>query len=183
MNERKYYMDVVKKFNKKLKKIKVFITDVDGILTDGKIHWDGHDIGFNRSFHALDGYGMKILKQAGIKIGLITGGDSNSVKVRAEYLKMDYIFVGTEDKRHALDKILSDGFKEEEILYMGDEFFDLPILMRVGFSATVPNASWEIKKEVDYITRAQSGEGCVREVIDLVRYAQKIVPKIEGYNA
>ncbi|MBT4791882.1 MAG: HAD hydrolase family protein, partial [Halobacteriovoraceae bacterium] len=67
----------------------------------------------------------------------------------------------------------------EQALYMGDEFFDLPILKRAGFSATVPNASLEIRESVDYVTARESGNACVREVIDLLRFVQNIVPKIE----
>ena len=68
---------------------------------------------------------------------------------------------------------------DDEVLYMGDEFFDLPLLKRVGFSATVPDASLEIQNEVDYITKKEGGRGAAREVIDLLRWSQGIVPKIE----
>jgi 3-deoxy-D-manno-octulosonate 8-phosphate phosphatase (KDO 8-P phosphatase) len=72
-------------------------------------------------------------------------------------------------------KVLALGYKDEEILYMGDEFIDLPLLKRVGFSATVPNASYEIQEAVDYITHRESGDACAREVMDMLRYAQNIV--------
>ncbi len=88
-----------KKFEAKLKNIKVFLCDVDGILTNGYIYYAGNEIGFNRYFHALDGYGLKTLNRAGIKVGIVTGGDSVGVKKRAHDLKLDYSFVGNEDKR------------------------------------------------------------------------------------
>ena len=88
--------------------------------------------------------------------------------------------MGNEDKRKAFAQILEKAkVLPEEVLYIGDEFFDLPILKQVGFSATVPSASIEIREVVDYVTIRDSGHGCAREVIDLVRHAQKIVPKIE----
>jgi len=173
---------IAKKFEKKLKKIKVFICDVDGVLTPGDIVYHGYEVGFNRTFHALDGYGLKVLQAAGIKVGFVTGGDSISVKVRADYLKLDYIFIGNEDKREAYKKVLEDGFKDEEILYMGDELFDIPLLKRAGFSACPPEVSDEVLEAVDYVTRRQAGQACVREVIDMVRYAQKIYPLVPEFD-
>lgn len=168
-----------KNFEDKLAKIKIALFDVDGILTNGKIFWAGEEVGFNRQFHTHDGYGMKILMRAGLKVGIITGGDSIGVKNRFELLGVDYLYMGKEDKRAALDEILEkENLKDENVLYMGDEFFDLPLLKRAGFSATVPNASHEICESVDYVTNKTSGEGCVREVIDMLRYVQDITPEI-----
>lgn len=163
------------KFKDKLSKIKVCIFDIDGILTDGKICWEGNDVGFNRTTHALDGHGLKMLMEAGIKVGVISGGDSVGVRKRfIENLKLNFVFLGNEDKREAFKKVLDMGYTDQEILYMADEFIDLPILRRVGFSATVPNASLEIQETVDYITHREAGDACAREVIDMIRYAQNI---------
>lgn len=168
-------------FKDKLSKIKIFLADVDGVMTNGIIYYSGEEVGYNRFFHAHDGYGFKMLREAGIKIGIISGGNSVGLIKRAEYLECDYIKVGNEDKRGALDEILVEsGCTEEEVVYIGDEFFDLPILKRVGFSATVPEASVEIKEAVDYITTRKGGEGAVREVIDMLRFVQNIVPRVPG---
>jgi 3-deoxy-D-manno-octulosonate 8-phosphate phosphatase (KDO 8-P phosphatase) len=173
------------KHKPKISKIKVCIFDIDGILTDGKISWDGEDVGFNRTTHALDGHGLKMLMAAGIKVGVISGGDSIGVRKRfIENLKLDFAFFGNEDKRESYLKVLALGngngvaYKDEEVFYMADEFIDLPILKRVGFSATVPNASLEIQEAVDYITTREAGDACAREVIDIIRYAQEIPVKI-----
>lgn len=172
--------EIAKAYKGKLSKIKVCLFDVDGILTDGKIYWSGEEVGFNRFFHTHDGYGLKILRQAGIKVGIITGGNSEGVLKRFNQLGVDYLHYGNEDKRQAFEKVLEDtGVSEEECLYMGDEFFDLPILKRVGFSATVPDASYEIRQAVDYVTCRSSGTGCAREVIDMLRHIQGIAPEIE----
>lgn len=171
-------------YKSKLEKIRVVLFDVDGILTDGKLFWMGQEVGWGRSFHARDGYGMLILQNAGIKVGIITGGSSNSVKerfLRNLPIDQEYLFMGDEDKRHAYQKVLAKGHKDEEILYMGDEFFDIPLLKRVGFAATVEGASPEVQAEVDYVCKTPSGEGCVREVIDILRLAQGIVPHIAGF--
>lgn len=162
-------------FKDKLSKIKVCIFDIDGILTDGKISWEGEDVGFNRTTHALDGHGLKMLMAAGLKVGVISGGDSKGVRKRfIDNLKVDFAYLGNEDKRESYKKVLALGFTDDQVLYMGDEFIDLPILKRVGFSATVPNASLEIQEAVDYITYREAGDACAREVIDMLRYAQEI---------
>lgn len=162
-------------FGEKLRKIKVCIFDIDGILTDGKISWDGEDVGFNRTTHALDGHGLKMLMAAGLKVGVISGGDSIGVRKRfVDNLKLSFAYFGNEDKRESYKKVLAMGYDDSEILYMADEFIDLPILRRAGFSATVPNASLEIQEAVDYITHREAGDACAREVIDMLRYAQNI---------
>ncbi|MFT6633572.1 MAG: 3-deoxy-D-manno-octulosonate 8-phosphate phosphatase (KDO 8-P phosphatase) [Bacteriovoracaceae bacterium] len=172
--------EISQKYSEKLKAIKICLFDVDGILTNGKIFWASEEVGFNRQFHTHDGYGLKVLMRAGIKVGIITGGDSIGVRKRFEGLGVDHLFMGNEDKRQSFDEILKiENLTDQDALYMGDEFFDLPILKRVGFSATVPNASIEIRESVDYVTVRESGNACVREVIDMLRHAQGIVPEIE----
>lgn len=166
---------IAKRHEDKLKKIKLCLFDCDGILTDGKVYWGGSEVGFNRQFHVSDGYGLRLMMRAGIKVGIITGGDSQGVKTRFEALGVDYLYMGNEDKLEAYESILSDAkVSDEETLYMGDEFFDLPLLKRVGFAATVPHASIEIREQVDYVTFRECGEGCAREVIDMVRHAQNL---------
>ncbi|MBI2520565.1 MAG: phenylphosphate carboxylase subunit delta [Bdellovibrio sp.] len=170
------------KFKSKLTHIKVALFDVDGVLTDGRVFYHGEEVGFNRLFHVRDGYGLKMLREAGIKVGIISGGNSLSIVKRfTENLTVDYFFIGSEDKRGPYLKVLSEGFTDEQILYMGDEFFDLPLLKRAGFSAAPRTASMEILEEVDYVPHSWPGNGAVREVIDLLRYAQGIVPPIPGF--
>ena len=174
--------EIAKKHEAKLKKIKVCAFDVDGILTDCKVQWDGEEVGFNRTFNIYDGFGMKMLMKAGIKVGVITGGDSVSVQKRTSQLGVDFAYLGNEDKRLAFNEIMTKfNVQADEILYMGDELFDLPLLRRCGFSATVPNTTDEVTTMVDYVTERKSGEGCAREVMDLVRYAQDIHPIHEEF--
>lgn len=174
--------ETAKKFEAKLKKIKVVAFDLDGILTDGHLWWAGEEVGWNRTFYIYDGYGMKLLMKSGIKVGVITGGDSVSVTKRVDLLKLDFLFKGKEDKREAFLEIMKRyDVSAEEILYMGDEHFDIPLLKKAGFSATVPNTGEEVKAVVDYVTIKESGKGCAREVIDLLRYAQGIEPRVEDF--
>ena len=156
----------------KLKKIRLLILDVDGIMTDGRIFWlEGH--GWTRHFHIHDGYGLKILMKAGIQVAVISGGDSKDVRIRMEFLKIPHVFLGDEDKIKALEKIkAATGLEYEQMAFMGDDLFDLPVLERVGFSATVPQAVPPVKARVHYITEASAGWGAVREVADAIRKSQ-----------
>lgn len=173
------WRELAYKHGNKLRKIKVACFDLDGILTDAKVQYDGAELGFNRSFNVYDGYGMKLLMGAGLKVGVITGGNSVSVQKRVEQLGLTFCYAGNEDKREAfLDLMKRFDVTADEILYMGDELFDMPLLKKAGFSATVPSAGMEVLEVVDYITTRRSGEGCAREVIDILRIAQNIHPTI-----
>lgn len=160
----------------KLKRLKLLILDVDGIMTSGHIFWlEGH--GWTRQFHIRDGYGLKILMKAGIQVAIISGGDSKDVRTRMEFLKISHIFLGDEDKVKALEKIkASTGFEYSEMAFMGDDLFDIPVLEKVGFSATVPQAVSEVLGRVDYVTQHHAGAGAVREIADAIRRAQGLGP-------
>ena len=160
----------------KLKKIKLFILDVDGIMTDGRIFWlEGQ--GWTRQFHVKDGYGLKLLMQAGLEIAVISGGESHDVKKRVEFLKIKHVFLGDEDKVKALVKIeKATGLSYDQMAFMGDDLFDIPVLEKVGFSATVPHAVTEVKARCHYVTQYDGGNGAVREVADAIRKAQGLGP-------
>ncbi len=174
--------EIAKKHETKLKKIKVLAFDLDGILTNAHVWWASEEVGFNRTFNIYDGYGLKLLMKAGLKVGVITGGNSVSVQKRTEQLGVNFCYAGNEDKRSAfLDLLKKYNVEADEVLYMGDELFDIPLLKKAGFSATVPNTCDEVLECVDYVTKRRSGDGCAREVIDLVRYAQGIEPEQENF--
>ena len=174
--------DTAKRFEDKLKKIKVVVFDLDGILTNAHVWWESEEVGFNRAFNIYDGYGMKLLMKAGLMVGVITGGNSVSVLKRTAQLGVDFCYAGNEDKREAfLDVMKRYDVSADQILYMGDELFDIPLLRKAGFSATVPNTCEEVRAIVDYVTQRSSGQGCAREVIDLIRYAQNIIPEIGDF--
>ena len=160
----------------RLKKIKLLILDVDGVMTDGRVFWlEGH--GWSRHFHVKDGYGLKILMKCGIDIAVISGGDSVDVRTRMEFLKIKHVFLGDEDKLKALEKIqATTQLTLEQLAFMGDDLFDLPVLERVGFSATVPHAVDPVKSRVHYVTQTPGGWGAVREVADAIRKSQGLGP-------
>jgi 3-deoxy-D-manno-octulosonate 8-phosphate phosphatase (KDO 8-P phosphatase) len=160
---------IQKKFEKKLQKIRVLLTDCDGVLTNGQIWWQGEEVGWNRAFNVIDGYGIKMLMQSGIKIGIISGGDSLGLKKRCENLGVDFQFLGSEEKIPAWNQILSYGYQAHEVAYIGDDLFDLPLLKLAGFSACPPHSPIEVLNQVDYVTSRGAGMGCVREICELIQ--------------
>lgn len=156
----------------RLKKVKLLLLDVDGVMTDGRIFWmEGQ--GWTRHFNVKDGYGLKLLMAAGIQVGIISGGKSKDVETRASFLKLHHVFLGDENKLIALDKIIATtGLTPDQIAFVGDDLFDIPVLERVGFSATVPHAVNPVKERVHYITEFEGGGGAVREIADAIRAAQ-----------
>lgn len=163
----------------KLSKIKGVIFDVDGILTDGRVEWQGEEVGFNRSFNVRDGYGLKLLKSLGLYVGIISGGNSKGLVERLNQLGVADQYLGNEDKRDAyIDFKNKYKLDDSQILYMGDELFDIPILKKCGFSATVEVASKEVRDVCDYVAKMPAGHGCAREVIDMLRFVQNLNPEI-----
>jgi 3-deoxy-D-manno-octulosonate 8-phosphate phosphatase (KDO 8-P phosphatase) len=163
----------------RLKKIKVLILDIDGVMTDGRVFWlDG--LGWTRHFHIKDGYGLKVLMKCGIQVAVISGGDSKDVRTRMEFLKINHIFLGDEDKLKALDKIIeATGYSADQMAFMGDELFDIPVIEKVGFSATVPHAVEAVKRRAHYVTETPGGWGAVREIADAIRQAQGLGPYLD----
>ena len=173
----------VSKHKDKLSRIRVFLTDCDNVLTDGKIYWFGQEVGWNRCFQVQDGYALKFLRKLGFKVGIISGVKSDGLEQRCRDLKVDFAMLGDEDKRAAWDEVKSRaGCTDEEMLYIGDEIFDLPLLRRAGFSATVPGACNEVLEAVDYVTTRSAGEGAVREVADLLRHSQGLSIDIPDFQ-
>ena len=160
----------------RLRKIKLLILDVDGVMTDGRVFWlEGH--GWSRHFHVKDGYGLRILMSCGIEVAVISGGDSADVRKRMEFLKIKHVYLGDEDKLTALAKIVADTkLSLEQMAFIGDELIDLPLLECVGFSATVPHAVDPVKARVHYVTQTPGGWGAIREISDAIRKAQGLGP-------
>ncbi len=152
----------------KLKKIKMLVMDVDGILTDSRIILDS-SLGWKRFFSVRDGIGINLLRHNSYKTAIITGSQSRDVQERAQHLKIDYFYENQLDKSPAYDKLKREsGFGDEEIAYIGDDIFDIPLLEQVGFSATVPEAVDEVHKACDYITNRSGGYGAVRDLCQLI---------------
>ena len=166
----------------KAKEVKLLLLDVDGILTDGTIIYthEGNEI---KAFHTRDGLGIRLLQEAGVEVGLITARESEAVTRRAQDLDMKYVFQKTRNKLAVYEQLTKElGLQALEVGYMGDDWLDLPLLTRVGFSATVADAVPEVKKIVHYTTKRKGGRGAVREICDLILEAKDMhVSLLEKY--
>ena len=141
--------------------------DVDGVLPDGRIL-----LGKNEElkfFNVHDGMGITLAKKSGMKIGIITSRTSKAVERRAEELEMDYIVQGSKNKLKSLDEILKiENIDYQNVCYIGDDIIDIPLLRKVGLSATVNDAPEYVKSEVSYISDKPGGRGAVRDIIEYI---------------
>lgn len=163
---------------KKASLVKLLLMDVDGVLTDGRIIYDsdGKELKF---FHVRDGHGLKLLARYGVETGIITGRTSTIVDKRAEELGVGIVYQNAKDKREVIEKIITDkGYQSSEIAYVGDDIVDIPVFKRVGFRIAVPDAPYEVRSEVDYITLNYAGKGAVREVCEIILKAKGFWDKI-----
>lgn len=152
----------------KAARVRLFLVDVDGVLTDGGIVLDGNGVETKR-FHVRDGHGIKMMGRAGIAVGIITGRESEVVRIRAAELGISVVRQGVFDKVAAWREILSEtGRTAEETAYVGDDIVDIPLLRRVGFAATVSDAEEYVLAEADYVSARRGGEGAVREIAEFV---------------
>lgn len=156
----------------KIKKIKVLLLDVDGVLTDGRIVYDsrGRDSKF---FDVHDGMGVYLLKKSGIPSVLITAKGSRAIKPRAKDMRVDIVFEDVSPKTSVLAKILTKfGVSAEELCFVGDDLVDLCLMKKVGFPVAVANACPEVKAAAAYITSKEGGRGAVRELAELILKTQ-----------
>jgi YrbI family 3-deoxy-D-manno-octulosonate 8-phosphate phosphatase len=151
-----------------LRRIKLLLLDVDGVLTDGGVYYSnsGEEL---KKFNIQDGYGIVKLQRLGVKVGIITGRVSKIVERRASELGITEVHQNLDDKAKAFDEVCRRlGVTEREVAYVGDDEPDLPVLKRVGFSAAPHDAVPSVAKAVHYRCRRSGGHGAVREVIDLI---------------
>jgi 3-deoxy-D-manno-octulosonate 8-phosphate phosphatase (KDO 8-P phosphatase) len=157
----------------RLRAIRLLCLDVDGVMTDGHLYWSPGDVFWQR-FNVRDGYGIHLLRAAGVEVAILSGGDVPSARARARSLGIQHAHFGLEDKLAAFDVVAGAlGVTARETAFIGDELVDIPVLQRVGFAATVPDAVAEVRAVAHYITRRAGGDGAVREVCDLIRAERK----------
>lgn len=150
------------------KKIKLFLTDVDGTLTDGGMYY-GENGEMLKKFNTLDGMGLSLLKKAGIKVGLITKENSQISRRRGEKLKLDYNLIGIENKVEQIEGIRKEmGIDFDEIAYIGDDINDLEAIEKCGIGAAPSDANKKVQQVAKIILTKKGGEGCVREFADLI---------------
>jgi 3-deoxy-D-manno-octulosonate 8-phosphate phosphatase (KDO 8-P phosphatase) len=151
--------------------IRAAIFDVDGVLTDGTLYINeaGETL---KAFHALDGHGLKLLSQAGITPIVITGRDSPAVRRRLKDLGITHAVFGAHDKLAAAEPLLATlGLTWSQLAVMGDDWPDLPLLVRAGLAVAPANAHAEVKALANHVSALKGGEGAARECCDLLLWA------------
>jgi 3-deoxy-D-manno-octulosonate 8-phosphate phosphatase (KDO 8-P phosphatase) len=152
--------------------VRLMIFDVDGILTDGSLHY-GPDGEVIKTFNVLDGHGLKQLQQSGVATAIISARQSALVVRRAADLGITHLFQGVHDKLATFEQLRAGlGLDAAACGFLGDDVIDLPVLTRVGFAASVPAGHVEVRSRVHYITQAAGGRGAAREVCDFILRAQ-----------
>jgi len=158
--------------HKKIEAVRLFILDVDGVLTDGRIIMDdnGREI---KQFDVRDGHGLKLLMRYGIGVVLLTGRKSAVVEHRARDLGIEEVHQGIWNKVEVSESILQNrDLRYDQVAFVGDDIVDIPLLRRVGFSVAVADAAEEVKRIVDFVTQKKGGRGAVREICEIILLAQ-----------
>lgn len=156
----------------RIKKLRLMIFDVDGVLTDGTLYV-AESGAETKAFNVLDGHGLKLLMNSGVEIALLSARRTRVVEIRAAELGIAIVKQGAADKRIEYERLVAArGITPSETGFMGDDLPDLPVLVRCGFAATVPAAPEAVRSRAHYVTNASGGRGAAREVCDLIMKGQ-----------
>jgi 3-deoxy-D-manno-octulosonate 8-phosphate phosphatase (KDO 8-P phosphatase) len=168
----------------RLKRVKLFLCDVDGVLTDGSIFIGGARE-FKR-FNIRDGLGLVLARRAGLKTGWVSARPSAATQIRAKELKIDFLVQQGDriSKTGAIERLLArEKLGWQEVCFVGDDVVDLGPLARAGIGVAVADARPQVRAAADFITRAAGGRGAVRETIEMILQAQgKWEPVIAVYR-
>jgi len=178
----KDYLQVSENTLLKAQKIQLLLLDVDGVLSDGRITFDNQS-GETKSFNTKDGQGLKLLRESGVEVGIITGRKSEIVERRAQELGIERLIQGREDKFIAMQELLEgDTFALENIAFMGDDYPDLTVMSKVGLSFSINDAHFAVRHYADWVSPSNGGHGAVRDACDLIMLSQdKLIPAFEKY--
>jgi len=164
------------------RRVQLMVFDVDGVLTDGRLFFGpaGEEM---KVFHALDGHGLRMLADSGVRVALLSGRRSAAVAARAAELRIPHVLQGVASKRPRYEALLAElGVPAEACGYMGDELVDLPVLTRCGFACSVAGAPSEVRSRAHFVPGAPAGAGAAREVCEFVMRAQgSFARAVEAY--
>ena len=161
------------KTDKRMQNIRMILSDVDGVLTDGSITYDNQGIE-SKSFHVRDGMGIKLWQRAGHQFGIITARNSHIVKVRMSELGVELVRQGVEEKFTAVKSIVEQlGLTLDEICYIGDDLTELRLIKSVGLGASVADGAEDVRKAAHVVTKLAGGKGAVRELVEAILKHQK----------
>jgi 3-deoxy-D-manno-octulosonate 8-phosphate phosphatase (KDO 8-P phosphatase) len=164
------------------KNIKILIFDVDGVLTDGQIfvipNAQGHGVEA-KGFAAHDGLGISLGRLGGLRIGIITKRNSQTVAIRANDLKLEFVYQGQAHKMNAINDILAKtGYSIDQLCYVGDDIVDLPVMRLCGLAIATANSRQQVKAAAHYVTPNPGGFGGGRDAIDFILTAQGTLEKV-----
>ena len=160
-------------FDQQCQQIELVLSDVDGVLTDGRVVLDNQGIE-SKCFHIRDGMGIALWQKAGYRFGMVSLRSSQAVKVRAAELGVEIVRQGAGDKLAAAREILEQlGLGRKQLCYVGDDLPDLPVLRAAGLGVAVADAAPELRQIADYVTTAPGGAGAVREIIEMILKTQR----------
>jgi 3-deoxy-D-manno-octulosonate 8-phosphate phosphatase (KDO 8-P phosphatase) len=163
---------------KKLEPIRIFLFDVDGVLTDGRFILDNNGVE-SKNFSIRDGLGLKWLASFGYEVGLVTGRSSEVVRIRAEELGLAPVFQGVTDKLGRVGSYLADrGLDLDQVAFAGDDLVDMPVMRRCGFRMAPSDAVPEIRALADYVSPLKGGLGAARDMVDQVLKGLGLWPEI-----
>ncbi len=161
------------KLDQRLQKIRLILSDVDGVLTDGGIIYDNQGVE-TKKFHVRDGLGIKLWMRTGHQFGLLTARSSHVVRVRAAELEIPIVRQGFSDKWSAASQIIADlQLNPDEVCHIGDDLPDLNVMQRVGLAVAVADAVDEVRAVAHVTTKLPGGRGAVRELVELILKQQK----------
>jgi len=161
----------------KLNRVRLLLLDVDGVLTDGGIIYNDKGVE-TKVFNVRDGLGIRLLMEAGVKVGIVTSRASKALYRRCDNLGISLIFDKVQDKAGILNLILDQtGVPAESMAYVGDDLVDLPLMRKVGLSVAVADAHETLLENADMVTTAKGGAGAVREVCEAILKAQGLWEK------
>lgn len=156
----------------KAKQIKLVVFDVDGVLTDGSLFF-GDDGQEYKAFNSRDGHGMKMLRETGVEVGIITGRQSEVVKHRMNNLGIEHVYQGKLEKLPAFEELIAKlGVTKDQVAYAGDDVVDLPVILKVGLAIAVQDAHALVKQHAHWTTPNGGGRGAARDVCELIMQAQ-----------
>ncbi len=172
ISEMNILKNVPLKIRKLCSEIRLMAFDIDGVLTNGYLYY-GLNGEILKQFNVLDGQGLRLLIQEGVKIALITGRSSQIASLYASELGVDFFLQGVKNKDLALNEIIQKvGISIKEVGFMGDDIIDLSAMKNVGFSASVSSAPFYVSRVADWISSKSGGNGAVRECCDLLLAAK-----------
>ena len=157
---------------------KLFITDIDGVWTDGGMYYTAEGDVMKR-FSVKDGWGVIFLRHLGIPVAIMTGENTPIVAKRAEKLKIDRCYLGVKDKLTLAHKVCDEmGITLREVAFIGDDINDLPLLLEAGFSGCPENTPEYVKSQVRFIGETKGGDGAFREFVETILASEGVLMKV-----